>query len=323
MRRFASRTVVLAAILIIGQAATARGQSFEPVSTRAQGMAGAFVAVSDDASAVYWNPAALAKGAYFSLILDGNSTSATPAGSPAGADRGSWLLALSTPAVGLSYYRLQTTTVRPVSPSLSRVESLVTQHLGATLVQSITDGVAVGTTVKLVRGVAAEATAPTGDPNDLLGVDLIGDGGNRPDLDIGIMAAGSFGRAGLTMRNVSEPGFETGVGGELRLQRQLRGGAAIMLLQTWKLAADLDLLKTDGPFGEIREFSLGTEGQLTRRVAARGGIRLNTADGSDRAPGVSAGGSFAVFGSLLLDAQITAGSDKAFRGWGLAGRMVF
>ena len=311
--------------LLFAQARPGGAQGFEPVSTRAQGMAGAFVAVADDASAVYWNPAGLARGAYFSLILDGNSTTVTPAGSPAGAERGAWLLALSTPALGLSYYRLNTTVVRssPGGPSLSRIGSLVTQHVGATVVQSLTDGIAVGTTLKLVRGVAAIAEVPATDPDELLGADLIGDGGNRADLDVGVMMTGSMGRVGVTARNLTEPAFQTGGPDELRLERQIRGGASLLLLQTWKLAADLDFLKNDGPFGEMRELSLGTEGQLSKRVAARGGVRVNTAGDAGRRPAVSAGGSFAVFGSLLIDAQVTAGSDKAFRGWGIAGRMVF
>ena len=36
-------------------------------------MGGAFVAVADDASAVYWNPGGLAAAAYFSLVVDRNT----------------------------------------------------------------------------------------------------------------------------------------------------------------------------------------------------------------------------------------------------------
>jgi hypothetical protein len=91
----------------------ARAQSLDAVGTRAQGMGGAFVGVADDASAVYWNPAGLAGGAYFSLVIDGNNAEAIPDGLANASARSGWLLALSTPALGLSYTRLQTTIVRP------------------------------------------------------------------------------------------------------------------------------------------------------------------------------------------------------------------
>ena len=39
-----------------------------PSGSRAAGMGGAFVAVADDASAVYWNPAGFAAGSFFSLV---------------------------------------------------------------------------------------------------------------------------------------------------------------------------------------------------------------------------------------------------------------
>ena len=74
-------------------------------------MAGAFVAVTDDASAVYWNPAALASGAFFSLLIDRTSAEATldePVDSRGGSRSGT-VLALSTPPFGLAYYRLRST----------------------------------------------------------------------------------------------------------------------------------------------------------------------------------------------------------------------
>jgi len=305
--------------------ATAGAQSLDTVGARAQGMGGAFVGVADDASAIYWNPAGLAGGAYFSLVLDGNATKSVPEGRADAGSRSGWLLALSTPALGLSYTRLQTMKVglsRGI-PENSHVESLVTQHVGVTLVQSVADHLAVGTTLKVIRGIAASADVPGNDRDELLDhVDLMGHGSNSLDLDVGLMATAAFGRAGLTIRNVTAPTFDTGSREELQLQRQARAGGSVVLLPAWKLAADVDLLRTDGPFGDLREVSLGTESQVTRRVTARGGLRFNAA-GESSAPALSIGASFAVMGSVQIDGQYTGGSDKAFRGWGVAGRMVF
>ena len=303
----------------------AGAQSLDTVGTRAQGMGGAFTGVADDASAVYWNPAGLAGGAYFSLVVDGNLARAVPDRLPTASSRSGWLLALSTPALGLSYNRRETTTVRPAAgiPENSFIESLVTQHVGVTLVQSLIDHLAVGATVKLVRGVAAVAVVPGTDREDLLDhVDLIGHDSNRGDVDIGVMATASFGSAGLTVRNVSAPTFDTATGQELRLERQVRGGGSVLLLPKWKLAADVDLMETDGPFGDLREIAVGTESPVTRRLTARAGVRLNAA-GDDAAPAYSVGASFAVAGAVQIDGQYTGGSDRAFRGWGIAGRLVF
>jgi hypothetical protein len=304
----------------------AAAQSIESVGTRAQGMGGAFVGVADDASAVYWNPAGLAGGAYFSLVVDGNTAQSLPDGEPEGANRNGWMLALSMPALGLSYTRLQNTAVRPAIglPESSHLQSLLTHQIGATLVQSIVDSLAVGATVKMVRGTAASAVVPGNDREELLdNVDLLGHSSTRVDLDVGVMAVASFGRLGLTVRNLAAPTFDTGQGEELQLERQARAGGSVLLLPEWKLAGDIDLTTNHGTFGEVRELAFGTEGQLTRQLTARAGVRFNTIGDRGRSPAVSAGVSYAVFGAMLVDGQITGGSDNAFRGWGLAGRFIF
>ncbi|MBA2602399.1 MAG: conjugal transfer protein TraF [Acidobacteria bacterium] len=321
----AVRCVFTLCLLLAGAAAT-QAQTFDTVGTRAQGMGGAFVGVADDASAVYWNPAGLAGGAFFSLVLDGSTGRALPEGDPAAASRSGWLLGLSTPALGLSYYRLQASTVRETgSPEAAfRRESLTTHHAGATLVQSLTDRLAAGATLKVVRGLAAGADVPAGTPREALDEwDVAGRSGSRFDLDVGLMATGAMGRIGLVVRNVAEPAFRTGDGGELRLERQARAGASILLLQNWRLASDLDLTRQSGPFGEVREFALGAEGQPHRRLATRAGVRLNTAGDRGRTPSLSLGGSYAVLGGVQLDAQVTTGPDETFRGWGVAARVVF
>jgi hypothetical protein len=318
-----------AAIALLPMSASdSLAQTFDAVGTRAQGMGGAFVAMADDASAVYWNPAGLAKGAYFSLLIDGNTADLSLDDDVSAGRRSSWILALSTPALGLSYYRLRNSTVRKSAtlqhPATFHLESLVTHHAGATLVQSLTDGIAVGVTAKLVRGVAASVVAPADRAEDLLdGWDVLGRSASKVDLDAGIRAGNSVGSIGLTVRNVTEPSFETGGDSELQLGRQVRGGGSIFLLPDWKLAADVDFTKNEGPLGDVRQVSIGTEARVASRAIARGGIRVNTAGDRGRTPAWSIGASYAVAATLLIDAQLSQGSDETLRGWGLAGRVVF
>jgi hypothetical protein len=306
-----------------------QAQAFDAAGTRAQGMAGAFVAVANDASAVYWNPGALASGAYFSLVFDRTSADAT-LDEGAGGGQSSWLLALAAPVVGLSYYRLRQTMTVPVpaipEAPMSGVESLVTHHLGATLVQSLTDNIAVGATVKLVRGIATVGSVPAADADDLLDSadDLPGRSTNRADVDAGILATTSLVRVGFVVRNIAEPGFDTSTGEELHLKRQARAGVSVVLTNAWLLAADVDLTRNEGPIGDDRAFALGAEGRVLRRAFARAGVRLNTAGGDlGTQPAVTFGGTYAATGSVLIDAQVTTGSDEALRGWGIAGRIIF
>ena len=57
---------------------------------------------------------------------------------------------------------------------------------------------------------------------------------------------------------------------------------------------------------------------MTRRLTARAGLRFNTIGDRGWGPAVSAGVSYAVFGAILVDGQITGGSDNAFRGLGVS-----
>ena len=318
------QTAVATALLFATMAGPVGAQTFEGPGARAQGMS-AFVAVADDASAVYWNPAGLASGAYFSLVLDRTEGEALPAGAGRGGKRSSWLLALSAPALGLSYYRLRSSNVEPASadlPGFSRVQTLVTHHAGATLVQSIFDRLAVGATLKLVRGVATSAST-RGEVEELLDDPEMGVASNRFDVDVGVMATARLIRAGLTVRNIVQPEFESLDGDMLRLDRQARAGISLLLTDRWTAAADFDLTRNRGPLGDVRSLAFGTEGRLTRRAVARAGVQLNLAGDLGRTPVGTLGASYAVFGSMLVDAHVSTGSDEAFTGWGVAGRVVF
>ena len=92
--------LILAAILL---PAAAAAQNVETVGSRALGMGGAFVAVANDSSATWWNPAALADGPFFSMTL-GRAVAGQDDVLPA-ARTSVTEFALTTPPAGISYYR--------------------------------------------------------------------------------------------------------------------------------------------------------------------------------------------------------------------------
>ena len=153
---------VLAVIIAHLTPVPASAQSFEALGTRAAGMGGAFVAVADDASAVYWNPAGLALGgSYFSLVLDNNEGAGRAGGHQPGGTRSASLIALRRCPSGCRYYRITASTLTPTTdPQTVRLDRLTTHHAGVTLVQSLTERIAVGATLKWVRGYAASGIVP-------------------------------------------------------------------------------------------------------------------------------------------------------------------
>lgn len=323
------RVAVLAVAAGAG-AQSAAAQAFDPVTTRAAGMAGAFVAVTDDASAVYWNPAALASGSFFSLVLDRTSAKATIDVPSLGGSRSATLIALGTPPFGASYYRLRYTWVSPPavgSDSFRLGQSLITHNTGVTLLHSIANGLSVGTTLKLVRGIATSGALPPGDLDSLLDDtgDLIGKATNKFDADVGLAYVHSGFRAGLTFHNLANPKFEATDGTRLELESQARAGVSLSSPLGFLIAADLDLNDVRGALGRVQQFALGSEARFLPRAYARAGFRMNTLGGEPggHAPVFTVGGSFAVLTSLWIDGQATVGSQAGGPGWGVAARVTF
>jgi hypothetical protein len=289
-------------MLVLAAAASAPAQSEAPVGVRAAGMGGAFTAVADDGSAAYWNPAGFATGSYFSLVLDTNQLDR----------RSGWLLALGTPPLGLSYYRTA------IAQEKNGRNTLVAHHAGVTLVQSLGGRLAVGATLKLVHGIASPAEGVSTSTNTF-------------DADVGVMATGSLGQLGLSVRNLLQPEFAS-PDGAIRLDRRVRAGLSIHARQTVTVAADLDLTTATTPRGDWRDAAIGLEAHPVEKAWLRGGVHWNTRlrgsarqadDDAGAAPIASIGGSYAVYGSTTADAQVSFGSANGDRGWGLGLRFVF
>jgi hypothetical protein len=290
--------------LLLAVTTQAFAQAEAPVGVRAAGMGGAFTAVADDGSAAFWNPAGFATGSYFSLVLDANILDR----------RSGWLVALGTPPLGLSYYRTA------IAGEKNGRNTLVAHHAGVTLVQSVGDRLALGTTLKFVHGIADSQGGAGGAAIS----------SNKFDADVGVMTTGSLGQLGLSIRNLLQPEFQA-PGGAIRLDRRVRAGVSIHVGQDTTLAADLDLTTAKTPRGDWRDAAIGLETHPVRNAWVRGGVHWNTrrrgsaalAGQAGAAPIGSIGASYAVYGAVMADGQISFGSARGDRGWGLGLRYVF
>lgn len=342
MRQWCALSACLVVLSVSPDSANA--QVFESIGVRALGMAGAFVAVADDASAVYWNPAGLATGAYFSALYDRVHDQAlddaeASGASQIGARRGAATsFALSTPVLGISHYRLQQSEIARLQPSAAtmsggrqdqgfdevQVRSLTTRQTAVAVAQTLWTGLVGGVALKWIRGAAIAEAQPGRDAAGLLldrVDDLVARGHSTFDVDVGGMLTSGRARVGVVVRNVRAPRFESPSGETFRLNRQVRAGGALTdgLLT---IALDADLTRADTASGDRRSLALGGERWLSnRRLALRAGLRLSTV-GAPRPVG-AVGGSVMLRSRLYADGQVTLGDRGADRGWGVALRSAF
>jgi hypothetical protein len=280
-------------------ALSANAQTTDIVGVRAQGMAGAFTAVADDATAGFWNPAGLAGGPFANGTLE--------YGRPEKSVDQTWKgVSAAYPALGVSYYRLPVSQIRVATSTGGDIASRKDQGdlslFGATVGQSIGEHLVVGTTIKLLHA-----------------------GDTSADLDAGVMA--TFGRArfGATLRNISQPTFGSGADA-FSLQRHARAGFALTsgqrgVVGSATVSVDADLTREHGPIGDERFVSVGGEAWAPHNtVGIRGGLRRNTVGAKETL--LAGGASVAVRQATFVDVYATTG-DNVRHGWGIALRVTF
>ena len=349
LRTPARRVVLLLACALTAHLRSppeAAAQGFEPVGTRAQGMAGAFVAVADDASGTYWNPAGLASIPVFDASLAFTNLEQSHEGGDSGGARAPAFrirnsgFALALPVLGVSYYRLRTVRAQsaPIEPSgVVRQEANTafvgetasTWNLGVTLVQSLGDAVVVGTTLRLVGAGAAVSILAVDNLSAALdeAEDLDAADETKFDADLGVMAYVGRVRMGLAVRNLVAPTWNAGSSAPIESDRLVRVGVGwgpdpVRGRRSWSIASDADLTTARSPDGDRRAVALGAERWFRNgRVAVRGGARAQTI--GDARPVATGGASVGIRSGLLLEGQITAGGDTVERGWGLGARVTF
>lgn len=207
--------IAVAALLMTIAPEETLAQSDDSVGVRAQGMAGAFTAVADDASATWWNPAGLgawnssgtAGGSFLNAIVDlagwhEPSMERDSGGVLTPARRvGIGGFSIASAALGLSYYRLRLSEIQPITSTAPQggvrqdqgtadvyLRSLVLHQFGATVGQSLGEHLVVGSTLKLVHGRLGAGMRPAVDASLDQAADLGAAGETHGGIDLGAMA---------------------------------------------------------------------------------------------------------------------------------------
>jgi len=286
-------------------------------------MAGAFVAVADDSSAVHWNPAGLASGSPAGMTVGWDQLRFGDPSLPAmvGASRNAaTLTSVTTYPLGISYGYLRAAQVVAVREDGTPVVNNVTVHLFAgSVAQTVVKGLVVGATAKYLRGqvISGETVGMTNGDALAEGMKRNTDSDGAFDLDAGVMATIGWFRAGFTAKNLMQPTFVGDAGFASQLKRRYRLGLAALPTDGLTLAFDVDLDTADPLVGLRRMMAVGAETRLGSSLELRGGVRWGR-DGEKR-PISAIGASLKIRKGMWLDGYATY-SRHDDQGFGVAFR---
>jgi hypothetical protein len=295
---------------------------FEIAGTRALGMAGAFVAVADDASATHWNPAGLASAGKGNMTIGWDHLRFGDPNAPAmvgASDDSTALTSVTTYPVAFTYGYYRTSRIIAIADDGTPVvNALVVHHYGASYAQKLGGGLSIAGTFKYLSGKSTTGVTDS-QLNDALeeGLKRDGDSDGHVDVDVGLMGAWTHFRAGLVMKNLTQPTFLGSAGFEIQVKRRIRAGVAVLPTNGLTLAFDVDLDTADPLVGLRRMMATGLEWRLGSTFALRGGVRWSR-DGEKR-PIASVGGSVLIRQGMWLDG-FTTYSRFDDRGFGIAFR---
>jgi hypothetical protein len=182
--------------------------------------------------------------------------------------------------LGISYGRFKTTRLVGSPSGQVYAETLTVGQIGVTVLQSIVQGLVVGSTVKFERGrpTFGPVTSETVEGALEEGSDLEGEYETTVDFDVGIMADMRKLRIGVTSKNLRSPVFSAVAGIAVSLPRRTRLGVAVLPSAGLTFALDVDLDTADLTGGLRRMIALGVESRLGGRAAVRGGVRWSRED---------------------------------------------
>jgi hypothetical protein len=310
------------ALILLGGVSTADAQpTFESAGERALGMGGAFVAVADDASSAHWNPAGLATGAPAGMTVGWLRSRLGRPDDPAqpGARRlqGTYT-SLGTWPVGVSYGTFKVSALNEGTNGELSTETLRTNQFGVTILQTVAQGLVVGSTLRYLRGEVVTVDSEGGSVDQALSLtdDVEGKRSSTFDLDLGVMMDMRRVRVGVTLKNLRSPTFGDVAIRRITLPRQTRLGVAVLPTDGLTLALDLDLETVDFLGDPHRMVAIGGEGHLGPRLLARTGVRWSV-EGAHRFV-AAAGMSIAIRRGLWLEGHYTQNRQGENREFGVA-----
>ncbi len=299
---------------------------FESAGERALGMAGAFVAVADDATAAHWNPAGLSTGGPAGMTVGWHRFRfGDPDDSlrPGAGRRKTSFTSLGTWPLGVSYGTFHDTWIAQSASGSLEAHTLRVSQLGVTVLQTVVPGVVVGSTVKVLRGGSAVGLASGATLDGAL--DAIEETDlrrqTRLDLDLAVLASSDLIRIGVTLKNLRSSSFGENLGTGHSLARQARVGLAVMPVDGLTLAMDVDLDTVDLGGGLRRVGAVGGEAMLGSRLSLRSGVRWSLVGA--RRPIGAVGLSVGIRPGMWLDGHYAQGRRDEDREFGVALRAGF